>query len=203
MARKQNISKHDAILWTFKEVGDPLIFSSIILVFGFGIMILSQFSLNWDIGAFCSSVIALAIFADFIILPSFLLKFDPNEYVSRKIYEEKIKKIDSLTRQIEKLKQQQKKLTSLNDSIEKEKDSALEEISALKQRIKTLENELKQTQQDYLALFRSKPTSLSDDDVKSMLKKYDFYCKEYDWNKEYCNPKGQGFKNKFESIFNI
>jgi len=39
--------------------------------------------------------------------------------------------------------------------------------------------------------FRSQPTSLSEDEVKAMLKKHDFF--DSDWN-----PNGRGFDNKFD-----
>ena len=45
--------------------------------------------------------------------------------------------------------------------------------------------------------FRSAQEKLSLSDVKVMLERYNFYCKEYDWNKEYSNPNGDGFQNKF------
>ncbi|MCI0496109.1 TIR domain-containing protein [candidate division KSB1 bacterium] len=48
-----------------------------------------------------------------------------------------------------------------------------------------------------ITIFRSNPKELSDDDVMSMLKKFDFFSKEYDWNKGYCNPTGKGFMNDF------
>ena len=31
-----------------------------------------------------------------------------------------------------------------------------------------------------------------------MLKKYGFYCKEYGWTKDYCNPNGKGYDNEFK-----
>lgn len=47
--------------------------------------------------------------------------------------------------------------------------------------------------------FRSTPKeNLSKSSVKAMLKQYNFFCREYDWCKEYCNPDGSGFDNKFE-----
>ena len=47
---------------------------------------------------------------------------------------------------------------------------------------------------------RSKPTegNLTVNEVKSMLQRYNFYCGEYDWSKEYCNPTGTGIQNNFE-----
>ncbi len=48
-------------------------------------------------------------------------------------------------------------------------------------------------------VFRPNPKQLSEVDVKNMLKKYDFYCREYSWSKNYGNPNGRGFANQFES----
>lgn len=76
MARKSGLDKDASINQTFHQVGGPLFFTSIILVAGFGVLMLSEFALNSDLGMFCSAVIALALYADFIVLPAFLLKFD-------------------------------------------------------------------------------------------------------------------------------
>lgn len=47
--------------------------------------------------------------------------------------------------------------------------------------------------------FRSVSTEfLSKESVKAMLNKLNFYCGEIDWSREYCNPYGSGFDNKFE-----
>lgn len=46
---------------------------------------------------------------------------------------------------------------------------------------------------------RSQPIgSLTHEAVKAMLKKYDFYCADYDWNKAWCNPNGKGIKHSYE-----
>jgi hypothetical protein len=47
--------------------------------------------------------------------------------------------------------------------------------------------------------FRSTPKVFSTADVKAMLKQRNFYCKEFNWSKEYSNPNGHGFTNQFES----
>jgi len=47
-------------------------------------------------------------------------------------------------------------------------------------------------------VFRENPKKLSEADVKDVLKKYDFYCREYSWSENYSNPDGQGFSNQFE-----
>jgi|GEM_PF-1236500 len=55
-----------------------------------------------------------------------------------------------------------------------------------------------QSRASLIPVFRSTPQSLSEAQVKTMLKKFNFYSREYDWNKEYCNPGGVGFENDFE-----
>jgi len=46
---------------------------------------------------------------------------------------------------------------------------------------------------------RSQPIEkLSVEAVKAMLKKYDFFCAEHDWNKDWCNPQGKGIKHNYE-----
>lgn len=43
---------------------------------------------------------------------------------------------------------------------------------------------------------RSEPRELSDDDVREMIKKHDFYCKKYEWSEKWYNESGS-FKNAF------
>lgn len=62
----------EAIAETFMQVGKPLLFTSIILIAGFGVLIFSQFNVNANMGIFSTTIIALALIADFIILPSVL-----------------------------------------------------------------------------------------------------------------------------------
>ena len=54
-----------------------------------------------------------------------------------------------------------------------------------------------QTQNRSFSL-RKTPTTLSAPQVKVMLQKYRFYCREYDWSKEWSNPQGVGIENKLE-----
>ncbi len=67
---------HEAISWTFQNVGRPLFFTSIILIVGFGVLVISQFSINSNMGMLCSAVIAFALVADFVLLPAMLHKYD-------------------------------------------------------------------------------------------------------------------------------
>ena len=46
--------------------------------------------------------------------------------------------------------------------------------------------------------FRDKPATLSEAQVKTMLRDNNFYCREYEWSKNFSNPQGRGFANQFE-----
>lgn len=76
--------KTNAILYAFRQVGAPLVFTSLILVCGFGSLTQSEFALNSDMALYCSIVIAFALFADFILLPAIMLKYDREKaYVNK------------------------------------------------------------------------------------------------------------------------
>ncbi len=47
-------------------------------------------------------------------------------------------------------------------------------------------------------VFRDTSKTLSQSDVKAVLKKFDFYCGEYSWSKDFCNPDGRGFANNYK-----
>jgi hypothetical protein len=74
--RSEGLDQHEGILFSFRQVGAPLVFTSVILVAGFGALTQSDFVLNSDMALYCTIVIALALFADFILLPATILKFD-------------------------------------------------------------------------------------------------------------------------------
>ena len=62
-----------------RQVGAPLIYTSVILAAGFGSLTRSEFVLNSDLGIYCTLIIILALFADFILLPAVILKFDKDK----------------------------------------------------------------------------------------------------------------------------
>ena len=140
-------------------------------------------------------------------------------YIEKSIYDEKVRELDARTKELENLRQLQKvagrkeqdfvkQIQSLTD----EKKLAENRAATLEKQIKSLQAELQQAQQmqpekpkpasastNLSPRFRNKPTELSEADVKALLKKHDFYCGEYDWSKNFCNPKGKGFKHQFEA----
>lgn len=58
------------------DVGHALLFTTIILVVGFGLFILSDFRFNSSMGLMISLSIAIALLFDFLFLPAVLMKFD-------------------------------------------------------------------------------------------------------------------------------
>ncbi|MCB0279727.1 MAG: MMPL family transporter [Calditrichaeota bacterium] len=76
----EGYGRHDSILYAFRQVGAPLFFTSLILIVGFGSLFYSDFVLNSDLAIYCSSVIALALVADFLLLPAVILKFDKSNH---------------------------------------------------------------------------------------------------------------------------
>ena len=66
----------DAVRVAFRTVGAALLTTSLVLVAGFVVISLSSFELNSDMGRLTALVIALALVADFLLLPPLLMKID-------------------------------------------------------------------------------------------------------------------------------
>ena len=66
----------DAVRIAFRTVGRALVTTSLVLVAGFVVVSLSSFELNVGMGRLTALVIALALFADFFLLPPLLMKID-------------------------------------------------------------------------------------------------------------------------------
>ena len=66
----------DAFRYALREVGHALLFTSLVLVVGFGLFVLSGFRINSSMGAMMSLSIAFALAFDFLCLPGILMKFD-------------------------------------------------------------------------------------------------------------------------------
>lgn len=74
--REKNMSRPDAVMYSFRTVGVALVATTIILCFGFGVLAFSAFKLNSTMGLLTSITIALALIVDFLFLPPLLLQFD-------------------------------------------------------------------------------------------------------------------------------
>ena len=66
----------DAVLVAFRTVGRALLTTSLVLVAGFIVVSLSSFELNAGMGKLTAMVIALALVADFFLLPPLLMKVE-------------------------------------------------------------------------------------------------------------------------------
>ena len=69
-------SPPDAVRYAFVTVGRALLTTSLVLVAGFLVLSLSSFELNAGMGLLTALVIALALIADFFLLPPLLMKVE-------------------------------------------------------------------------------------------------------------------------------
>jgi len=76
--RELGSTSADAVLAAFRTVGQALLTTSLVLVAGFVVVSFSNFELNSAMGKLTALVIALALVADFLLLPPLLMKFDAN-----------------------------------------------------------------------------------------------------------------------------
>ena len=74
--RELGCSPPDAIRVAFRTVGRALFTTSVVLVAGFVVVSLSSFELNAGMGKLTALVIALALLADFFLLPPLLMKVE-------------------------------------------------------------------------------------------------------------------------------
>lgn len=74
--RDQNLPTIDAVKYAFDHVGMAIIATTIILVAGFSVLLLSQLSMSGTMGVLTAIVITFALIVDFFFLPPLLLLFD-------------------------------------------------------------------------------------------------------------------------------
>ncbi len=75
---------HDAaqaVRYAFNTVGRAMLITSVVLVAGFMVLSQSSFELNSGMGLLTAIVIALALLADYFLLPTLLMTFKGKEYV--------------------------------------------------------------------------------------------------------------------------
>lgn len=77
--REKGLNSEDAVRYAFATVGKALVVTSIVLVVGFLILSTSSFELNAGMGLLTAIVIAFALFADFLLLPSILMKIEDSK----------------------------------------------------------------------------------------------------------------------------
>lgn len=74
--RDKGLDPHAAVRYAFSTVGMALAVTSLILVAGFLVLTFSAFKLNADMGTMCALTIALALAADYLMLPPLLMKLE-------------------------------------------------------------------------------------------------------------------------------
>ncbi|NQY75083.1 MAG: MMPL family transporter, partial [Candidatus Margulisbacteria bacterium] len=74
--REHQLDAEEAVTFSFKNVGIALLATSVILVCGFAILSQSSFYPNQAMGILSAITIAMALFADFLLLPAALIYFD-------------------------------------------------------------------------------------------------------------------------------
>ncbi len=74
--REQQMSTEQAIHYAFAQVGQALFVTTIVLVAGFSILMISTFKVNADMGLVTAMTISIALVLDFLLLPALLMTFD-------------------------------------------------------------------------------------------------------------------------------
>ena len=75
-AKRNGRDAAEAVQYAFVTVGKALWITTVVLVAGFGMLALSDFRLNSDMGQLTALVISIALLVDFFLLPAFLVLFD-------------------------------------------------------------------------------------------------------------------------------
>jgi hypothetical protein len=82
--REKNLDTEDAVRYAFSTVGVALLVTAVILIGGFGVLAFSSFKLNESMGILTAITIAVALIADFLLLPALLLTVDRRQPSDRK-----------------------------------------------------------------------------------------------------------------------
>jgi len=73
---EQGLNVHDGIRYAFEHVGRALITTTIVLVAGFSVLMLSDFLLNWQTGVLTIMTISIALLLDLFLLPALIMFLD-------------------------------------------------------------------------------------------------------------------------------
>ncbi len=79
--REHKHTASEAVVYAFSSVGSALLITSAVLVAGFLVLATSAFQLNAGMGLLTAIVISFAIVADFLLLPSLLIKLEEKKNV--------------------------------------------------------------------------------------------------------------------------
>ncbi len=81
--REDGLDAADAVRQSLTTVGPAMVITTLTLALGFSILSLSAFSLNSDMALLTAITVAVALLADFIMLPALLLKVDNGPVANR------------------------------------------------------------------------------------------------------------------------
>lgn len=81
--REKGYSPEQAVRYAFHTVGVALWVTTLVLVCGFGVLALSTFKMNADMGIMTAMTIAIALIVDFLFLPTLLMKVEGESEASR------------------------------------------------------------------------------------------------------------------------
>lgn len=82
--REKGLDSSAAVRFAFSSVGTALLVTTIILIFGFGILAQSDFNLNASLARLTALAIGLALIVDFLLLPPLLMLVDNKPRGARK-----------------------------------------------------------------------------------------------------------------------
>jgi len=75
---EKGYDSEQAVRYAFTSVGRALVVTSVVLIAGFLVLAFSSFKLNSGMGLLTALVIGLALLADFLLLPTLLMKIEEN-----------------------------------------------------------------------------------------------------------------------------
>jgi len=73
---EKGYDSEQAVRYAFTSVGRALVVTSVVLIAGFLVLSFSSFKLNSGMGLLTALVIGLALLADFLLLPTLLMKIE-------------------------------------------------------------------------------------------------------------------------------
>lgn len=85
-ARASQKSVEDSVRYAFNKVGQALVITTLVLSAGFGVLTLSAFALNADMGLMTVIIIIVALVVDLLFLPAFLLWLDKDSAKKEPVY---------------------------------------------------------------------------------------------------------------------
>lgn len=85
-ARKTlNKTTEDAMLYTFQKVGRAIILTSVSLIMGFGVLVMSAFAQNSDMAQFVVMAVFVALIYDLFLLPALILILSKDAKISQPV----------------------------------------------------------------------------------------------------------------------